>query len=75
LQAWLDQLAPERTDYKHHGRVESSTEIHLRSLLLQHQVVVPFTEGRLDLGPWQFVIFAEFDGQRPKRIVLKIMGE
>jgi secondary thiamine-phosphate synthase enzyme len=75
LQEWLNQLAPERTDYKHRGRFESNTGIHLQSLLLHHQVIVPFTEGRLDLGPWQFVIFAEFDGQRPKRIVMKVMGE
>jgi secondary thiamine-phosphate synthase enzyme len=75
LQAWLEQLAPEREDYKHRGRFESNTGIHLQSLLLHHQVVVPFTEGRLDLGPWQFVLFAELDGQRPKRVVIKAMGE
>ena len=75
LQAWLEQLAPERDDYKHRGRFESNTGIHLQSLLLHHQVVVPFTEGRLDLGPWQYVLFAELDGQRPKRVVIKAMGE
>jgi secondary thiamine-phosphate synthase enzyme len=75
LQAWLERLAPEREDYKHRGRFESNTGIHLQSLLLHHQVVVPFTEGRLDLGPWQFVLFAELDGQRPKRVVIKAMGE
>ena len=75
LQAWIEQLAPEREDYKHRGRFESNTGIHLQSLLLHHQVVVPFTEGRLDLGPWQFVLFAELDGQRPKRVVIKAMGE
>jgi secondary thiamine-phosphate synthase enzyme len=75
LQTWLEQLAPEREDYKHRGRFESNTGIHLQSLLLHHQVVVPFTEGRLDLGPWQFVLFAELDGQRPKRVVIKAMGE
>jgi secondary thiamine-phosphate synthase enzyme len=75
LQAWIEQLAPEREDYKHRGRFESNTGIHLQSLLLHHQVVVPFTEGRLDLGPWQYVLFAELDGQRPKRVVIKAMGE
>ncbi|MGC1685719.1 MAG: secondary thiamine-phosphate synthase enzyme YjbQ [Candidatus Acidiferrales bacterium] len=75
LQAWIEQLAPEREDYKHRGRFESNTGIHLQSLLLHHQVMVPFTEGRLDLGPWQFVLFAELDGQRPKRVVIKAMGE
>ncbi len=75
LQSWLEQLAPEREDYKHRGRFESNTGIHLQSLLLHHQVVVPFTEGRMDLGPWQYVLFAELDGQRPKRVVIKAMGE
>jgi secondary thiamine-phosphate synthase enzyme len=75
LQAWIEQLAPEREDYKHRGRFESNTCIHLQSLLLHHQVMVPFTEGRLDLGPWQYLLFAELDGQRPKRVVIKAMGE
>jgi len=75
LQSWLDQVAPEREDYKHRGRFESNTGIHLQSLLLHHQVIVSFSEGRLDLGPWQFVLFAELDGQRPKRITVKVMGE
>jgi secondary thiamine-phosphate synthase enzyme len=75
LQSWLDQVAPEREDYKHRGRFESNTGIHLQSLLLHHQVIVSFSEGRLDLGPWQFVLFAELDGQRPKRITIKVMGE
>jgi len=75
LQSWLEQVAPEREDYKHRGRFESNTGIHLQSLLLHHQVVVSFSEGRLDLGPWQFVLFAELDGQRPKRITVKVMGE
>jgi secondary thiamine-phosphate synthase enzyme len=75
LQSWLEQIAPERDDYKHRGRFESNTGIHLQSLLLHHQVIVSFSEGRLDLGPWQFVLFAELDGQRPKRILIKVMGE
>lgn len=75
LQSWLEQAAPERDDYKHHGRFESNTGIHIQSLLLHHQVIVSFAEGRLDLGPWQFVLFAELDGQRPKKILMKVMGE
>ncbi|MFZ0908438.1 MAG: secondary thiamine-phosphate synthase enzyme YjbQ [Candidatus Acidiferrales bacterium] len=75
LQSWIEQVAPEREDYKHRGRFESNTGIHLQSLLLHHQVVVPFTEGRMDLGPWQYVLFAELDGQRPKRVVIKAIGE
>jgi secondary thiamine-phosphate synthase enzyme len=75
LQTWLDQLAPERDDYKHRGRFESNAGIHMQSLLLHHQAIVSFAEGRLDLGPWQFVLFAELDGQRPKRITIKVLGE
>ena len=75
LQSWLEQAAPERDDYKHRGRFESNTGIHIQSLLLHHQVIVSFAEGRLDLGPWQFVLFAELDGQRPKKILMKVMGE
>jgi secondary thiamine-phosphate synthase enzyme len=75
LQSWLEQVAPERTDYKHHGRFESNSGVHLQSLLLHHQAIVSFTEGRLDLGPWQFVLFAELDGMRPKKITVKVMGE
>jgi secondary thiamine-phosphate synthase enzyme len=74
LDAWLNQSAPERDDYKHKGRFESNAAIHLQSLLLRNQTIVPFTEGRLDLGPWQFVLFAELDGQRPKRVQIKVMG-
>lgn len=75
LEKWLTEVAPVRDDYKHQGRFESNTAIHLQSLLLHHQVIVSFTEGRLDLGPWQFVQFVELDGMRPKRILVKIMGE
>ena len=75
LEAWLDKLAPIRDDYKHKGRFESNAGIHLQSLLLNAQAVVPFTDHRLDLGPWQHVMYAELDGQRPKRILLKVMGD
>jgi secondary thiamine-phosphate synthase enzyme len=75
LEKWLTEVAPVRSDYKHQGRFESNTAVHLQSLLLHHQVIVSFTEGRLDLGPWQFVQFVELDGMRPKRIMVKVMGE
>jgi len=75
LDGWLNQMAPVREDYQHKGRFESNSSAHLQSLLLHHQVVVPFTDGRLDLGPWQFILFVELDGQRPKRIAVKVMGE
>jgi len=75
LDRWLSDIAPARDDFKHKGRFESNSSAHFQSLLLHHQVVVPFTEGRLDLGPWQFILFVELDGQRPKRIAVKVMGE
>jgi secondary thiamine-phosphate synthase enzyme len=75
LDAWLGEVAPVRDDFKHKGRFESSASIHFQSLLLHHQVIVAFTEGRLDLGPNQAVLFIELDGLRPKRILVKVMGE
>jgi secondary thiamine-phosphate synthase enzyme len=71
----LERLAPYNPDYRHHRTGEDNGDAHLKSLLVHHQVVVPVTEGKLDLGPWQQVYYAEFDGQRRKRVVLKVMGE
>ncbi|MGH9704052.1 MAG: secondary thiamine-phosphate synthase enzyme YjbQ [Candidatus Acidiferrales bacterium] len=75
LEEWLDRMAPAREDYKHEGRFESKSAVHLQALLLNHQAIVAFTNRRLDLGPWQFVIYADLDGQRPKRILVKVIGE
>ena len=72
---WLDQLAPFREDYRHHRTGETNGDSHLKSLLVHHEVVVPITAGKLDFGPWQQVYYAEFDGQRPKRVIIKVMGE
>ncbi len=72
---WLQQLAPEGPDYRHHRTGETNGDAHLKSLLMHHQVMVPITEGRLDLGPWQQIYYAEFDGQRRKRMIIKVMGE
>lgn len=72
---WLEDLAPYRPDYRHHRTGEDNGDAHLKSLLIHHQVILPVTNGRLDLGPWQRVFYAEFDGQRPKRMVIKVMGE
>ena len=72
---WLEHLAPFRDDYRHHRTGETNGDSHLKSLLVHHQVIVPITEGKLDLGPWQEVFYAEFDGQRPKRLIIKVMGE
>lgn len=75
IEEWLEHLAPYRPDYRHHATGESNGDAHLKSLLVHHEVVVPVTNGRLDLGPWQQVYYAEFDGQRRKRVVLKALGE
>jgi secondary thiamine-phosphate synthase enzyme len=72
---WLERLAPFRSDYRHHETGEDNGDAHLKSLLVHHEVIVPVTAGRLDLGPWQRVFYAEFDGQRDKRLIVKVMGE
>ena len=75
IEDWLQDLAPEGPDYRHHRTGETNGDAHLKNLLIHHQVIVPVTEGRLDLGPWQQVFYAEFDGRRKKRVVIKVMGE
>ena len=72
---WLERLAPFKQDYRHHRTGETNGDAHLKNLLVHHQVMLPITQGSLDLGPWQAVFYAEFDGQRPKRLVIKVMGE
>ena len=71
---WLEDLAPFRVDYKHHRTGEDNGDAHLKNLLTHLQVVLPVTEGKLDLGPWQEIFYAEYDGQRPKRVIIKIIG-
>lgn len=75
IDEWLEGLAPFREDYRHHRTGETNGDAHLKSLLVHHQVIVPVTAGRLDFGPWQQIYYAEFDGQRPKRVVIKVIGE
>ncbi len=75
IDEWLERLAPTGPDYRHHRTGEDNGDAHLKNLLVHHQVLLPITRGRLDLGPWQQVYYAEFDGQRPKRVILKILGE
>ena len=72
---WLEHLAPCRDDYRHHRTGETNGDSHLKNLLVGHQVILPITKGRLDLGPWQQVYYAEFDGRRAKRLVIKAMGD
>jgi secondary thiamine-phosphate synthase enzyme len=71
---WLEHLAPKGPDYRHHRTGEDNGDAHLKSLLVHHEVILPITAGKLDLGPWQRVFYAEFDGQRDKRLVVKAMG-
>lgn len=75
IEEWLEKLAPARPDYRHHQTGETNADAHLKSLLIHHEVIVPVTHGFLDLGPWQQIYYAEFDGQRRKRVIMKVMGE
>ncbi len=75
IDEWIEKLAPYRPDYRHHRTGETNGDAHLKSLLIHHEVIVPITAGKLDLGPWQQIYYAEFDGQRRKRVVIKALGE
>jgi secondary thiamine-phosphate synthase enzyme len=83
IEDWLQRLAPGPAaddsrpgpDYRHHRGGEDNGDAHLKNLLVHHQVVVPVTDGRLDLGPWQAIFYCEFDGRRAKRLIIKVMGE
>ncbi len=71
--AWLEDIAPVG-DYKHHQTGEDNGDAHLKRITVNHQVIIPITKGKADLGPWERIFYAEFDGQRKKRIILKAMG-
>ena len=75
IDEWLEKLAPTGPDYRHHQTGERNGDAHLKNLLMHHQVLIPVTDGKLDFGPWQQVYYAEFDGQRSKRVIVKVMGE
>lgn len=75
IKEWLQKLAPQGPDYRHHKTGEVNGDAHLKSLLMHHQVVIPVSDGKIDFGPWQQVFYAEFDGQRNKRVIIKIIGE
>ena len=75
IDEWLERLAPFQEDYRHHRTGESNGDAHLKSILVHHEVILPVTGGTLDLGPWQQVYYAEFDGRRRKRVVVKAMGD
>jgi len=75
MEEWLQKLCPEGPNYHHHASGETNGDAHLKNLLLGHEVIVPITKGKLDLGPWQSIFYYEFDGQRKKRVVVKAIGD
>ena len=75
FEVWLEKLAPAGLDYRHHQTGEDNADAHLKRTLMGHQVMLPITNGKLDLGPCEQVFYAEFDGQRRKRVIVKVMGE
>jgi secondary thiamine-phosphate synthase enzyme len=72
---WVERLAPENPNHLHHRTGEENGDAQLKNLLLHSQVMLPITEGRFDAGPWQRIFYCEFDGQRPKRVIIKVIGE
>jgi secondary thiamine-phosphate synthase enzyme len=75
IEEWAEKVAPFRRDYRHHHTGETNGDAHLKSLLIGHEVIVPVSNGKMDLGPWQQIYYAEFDGQRRKRVIIKVIGE
>jgi secondary thiamine-phosphate synthase enzyme len=72
---WLEKLAPDRPDYRHHKTGETNADSHLKRTILGREVVIAITKGRLDLGTWEQVFYGEFDGKRLKKVLVKIIGE
>jgi secondary thiamine-phosphate synthase enzyme len=74
FQEWLERLAPAVLNYRHHQTGEDNADAHLKRTIMGHQVTLPITDGKLDLGPWEQLFYAEFDGRRKKRVVVKVIG-
>jgi len=74
ISEWIENLAPYGLDYRHHATGEDNCDAHLKSFLTNHSLTAPITNGRLDFGPWQQIFYAEFDGRRQKRVLVKIIG-
>jgi len=72
---WLEELAPEKPNYLHHNTGETNADAHLKRTIMGREVVIAITNGKLDFGPWEQIFYGEFDGQRPKKILIKIIGE
>ncbi len=75
IMVWVEKVAPENPNYLHHRTGEDNGDAHLKNLLLHHQVMLPITKGKIDFGPWQRIFYVEFDGQRNKRVIVKVIGE
>src|SRR6185369_14122864 len=75
FQVWLEKMAPAGLDYRHHQTGEDNADAHLKRTIMGHQVMLPITDGKLDLGPWEQMFYAEFDGEQRKRLIVKVMGE
>ena len=75
IMEWVEKVAPENPKYLHHRTGEDNGDAHLKNLLLHHQVMLPITNGKIDFGPWQRLFYVEFDGQRNKRVLVKVIGE
>ncbi|MCH7495182.1 MAG: YjbQ family protein [Candidatus Marinimicrobia bacterium] len=74
---WLEQLAPHEpvSKYRHNRTGEDNADAHLKRQIMGREVTVAITDGKLDLGPWEQIFYAEFDGRRQKRVMIKIIGE
>jgi secondary thiamine-phosphate synthase enzyme len=74
IQEWLERIAPSGLDYKHHLTGEDNGDAHLKRMIVGHEVTIPITNGKADFGPWEQIYYAEFDGKREKRVIIKIIG-
>ncbi|MFP4548006.1 MAG: secondary thiamine-phosphate synthase enzyme YjbQ [Fidelibacterota bacterium] len=76
FEKWLEKLAPEKphSQYAHNG-FEDNADAHMKRQIMGREVVVAITEGKLDFGPWEQIFYGEFDGKRPKRYLIKVIGE
>lgn len=77
FEVWLEKLAPEKpyAQYEHNAGGESNADAHLKRTVMGREVVVAITDGKLDFGPWEQIYYGEFDGNRRKRVLIKIIGE
>jgi secondary thiamine-phosphate synthase enzyme len=77
FEKWLEGLAPEKpySNYRHNDSGEDNADAHLKRTVMGREVVVAVTAGKLDFGPWEQIFYGEFDGERRKRVLVKIIGE